>query len=541
MRSHWRSHWRLLAAIACGAALALAFPPYDWWPLLLPAVAGLTLLVRGVALRAAAGLGLVAGLSFFLVLLRWASVIGPDAWVLLALLEASAWLLLGAGLAAVQRLRLWPAWAAAVWVLVEAVRATVPLGGFPWGRLAYGVTDSPLLPWAALGGAAGVSAVVALAAQLLALAALGLRRPGAVRWTIPPAALAVAAALIAGPALVRLPTDGRPVTVAAVQGNVPRVGMDFLGEREAVLKNHVQATARLTAQVRSGRLPAPDLVIWPENSSDIDPFRNPGAARRIDAAVADIGVPVLVGTLVYPPGEAGSDGVETVTTVDNTGIVWDPVRGPGQRYVKRHPVPFGEYVPFRPLLQGVVQRLDRIPVDFASGDRPGVLDLGGTLVGDVICFEVAYDELLRDVVDGGAQLLTVQTNNATYGLTGQPEQQFAISRLRAVEHGRALVVAATSGISGVIAPDGTVLARTGQFEQALVVERVSTRTALTPATRMGRCPELVLSAAGALAVVVGLRRRRRRPTPTTQQPESLPAEASLVRAPSAAPHRGEAL
>jgi apolipoprotein N-acyltransferase len=531
---------RIAGAVACGVGLALAFPPYDVWPLLVLAVAGMSLLVRGTALPAAAGLTMVAGLAFFLVLLRWATVIGSDAWVLLALLEASAWLLLGAGLAAVQRLRFWPAWAAAVWVLVEALRATVPLGGFPWGRLAFGVTGSPLLPWAAIGGAAGLSALVAFLAQLLALAVLGLRRPGAARWTTPLAAVAGAAALVAGAALVPLPTAGRPVTVAAVQGNVPRVGMDFLGEREAVLRNHVQATSRLAAQVRSGRLPAPDLVVWPENSSDIDPFRNPDAGRRIDAAVADIGVPVLVGTLVYPPGEAGADGVEAVTTVENTGVVWDPDRGPGQRYVKRHPVPFGEYVPFRALLQGVVARLDRIPVDFASGDRPGVLELGGTVVGDLICFEVAYDDLLRDVVDGGAELLVVQTNNATYALTGQPEQQFAISRLRAVEHGRTLVVAATSGISGVVAPDGSVLARTEQFVQELVVERVPTRTALTPATRMGRWPELVLAAGGVLAVVAGLRRRRRRAASAATPGDPRLPEPSLVRAPSAAPPEGGA-
>ena len=142
----------------------------------------------------------------------------------------------------------------------------------------------------------------------------------------------------------------------------------------------------------------------------------------------------------------------------NSGVVWDPQTGPGERYVKRHPVPFGEYIPFRAQLSGWIERLDQIPRDFYAGDRPGNLDVGPAAVGDVICFEVAYDGLVRDVVTGGADVLVVQTNNATYNGTGQPQQQMAMSRLRAVEHGRTVLVAATSGISAVVAPDGEVVA-----------------------------------------------------------------------------------
>jgi apolipoprotein N-acyltransferase len=139
-----------------------------------------------------------------------------------------------------------------------------------------------------------------------------------------------------------------------------------------------------------------------------------------------------------------------------------------------------------------------------------VLQVGPAVVGDVICFEVAYDELLRDVVAGGADLLVVQTNNATYGRTSQPEQQLAMSRLRAIEHGRAVVIAATSGISAVIGPDGRVLDRSDDFTADLLVQRVALRGELTVADRVGAAPEWALTGVGLLAVLLGSSHLRRR-------------------------------
>ena len=266
-----------------------------------------------------------------------------------------------------------------------------------------------------------------------------------------------------------------------------------------MLDNHVEATRELAADVRAGRLDAPDLVVWPENSSDIDPFEDPGAYAAIDGAVRDIGVPVLVGAVLQGPGDG----------LSNAGIVWDPETGPGERYVKRHPVPFGEYIPLRPLARRISDSVDLVPRDFVAGDEVGVLDVGPVRLGDVICFEVVYDDLVRDTVRDGGRLLVVQTNNATFGRSPQTEQQLAMSRLRAVEHGRAVVVAATSGISAVVRPDGSLAHRTQVFTRDVSVTEVALGDTSTPATRLGALPELVLSllAAGAVAVAVGIRRR----------------------------------
>ena len=138
------------------------------------------------------------------------------------------------------------------------------------------------------------------------------------------------------------------------------------------------------------------------------------------------------------------------------GIVWDPVTGPGETYDKRHPLPFGEYMPYRSFFRIFSDKVDLLRGTFLPGDVPGNLDVAGVNVGDVICFEVVYDDLVRDVVNGGAQVLVVQTNNATFGYTNETYQQQAMSRVRAVEHGREVLISSTSGVSAVIRPDGTV-------------------------------------------------------------------------------------
>jgi apolipoprotein N-acyltransferase len=333
------------------------------------------------------------------------------------------------------------------------------------------------------------------------LIAYALVAAAARRRLAPALAGAGAVALYSSALLIPLPTDGTDVTVAVVQGNVPRTGMDAFGQREAVLTAHLEATHQLAEDVRAGDVPAPDLVVWPENASDIDPFSDADAFSRITEAVEDVGVPVLTGLVVE---------VDDGARVANQGTVWDPVTGPGESYVKQHLVPFGEYVPLRATLERFISRLDRIPRDFVAGTEPGALEIGPTTVADVICFDVAYDSAVRDAVAAGGEIITVQTNNATYGRTGQVPQQWVISRLRAIEHGRTVLVAATSGISGVVAPDGSVVVETPEFVQEVVVETVSARTGLTWATRLGWWPELLLSLVGLGALVFAVARRRGR-------------------------------
>jgi apolipoprotein N-acyltransferase len=488
---------RLAGAVLAGMLLYLAFPPVGLSWLAPVGVAVLALVCRGQTARRGALLGLTTGLALFLPLVEWtATIAGPAALVALSLLQAAFLALLGALLPGVLRLPAWPVWTAALWVLSEALRSRIPFGGFPWGRLAFSQGDSALTPVAALGGAPLVSFAVALLGGVLAWTLLSLRsRP----VTALAAALAATGAAAGGAALVPVPVSGEPVQVAVVQGNVPRLGLGFNAQRAAVLANHAEATRELAADVRAGRAPRPDLVVWPENASDIDPFEDAAAYDLIERAVRDVGVPVLVGAVLQGPGDG----------VSNTGIVWDPQTGPGERYVKRHPVPFGEYIPFRSLVRRISSKVDLVPRDFVAGNEVGVLDVGPVRVGDVICFEVAYDGLVRDVVTGGGRLLVVQTNNATFGRSGETSQQLAMGRLRAVEHGRAVLVAATSGISAVIAPDGRLVEDAPVFTREVLSAQVPTRSGTTLATRVGAAPELLLSGLAVGAAAVAVRRRER--------------------------------
>nr|WP_206324047.1 apolipoprotein N-acyltransferase [Streptomyces sp. HNM0574] len=519
---------RTLGAVLAGVALALAFPPYGLWPLSLLAVAALALLTRGRRARQGAWTGLAFGWPFFTVLLKWLHVVGWDAVLGLAFLESLFLAALGAALAVTSRLPLWPLWGACLWVAEEWARDRTPFGGFPWGRLAFANTGSPYTPLAALGGAPLVTFAVALTASLLAAFALPGVRAAVTRWRnrrtggeragteaagtprgLRRHAPAAGSLLLAGVVTVAgyavpVPTDAADTArIAVVQGNVEQPGMDFLGRPMKILDNHVDATLDLAEKVKQGKEEQPELVIWPENASDLDPYQWPEARARIDQAARAVGVPILVGALVDHPTKEGY--------VENQGIVWDPKKGPGDSYTKQHPVPFGEYVPFRDQLSKVITRLDRVPRDFWPGDETGVLQTGPARLGDVICFEVAYDEIPRETVNAGARALVVQTNNATYGETGQPEQQLVMSKLRAIEHGRAVVTAAPSGISAVVSPDGKVLQRTEEFTRDVLTAELPLRDEKTLADRVGAAPEWVLAMVGVLscagAWIVGRKRR----------------------------------
>lgn len=491
---------RSLASAVAGALLAVAFPPFGWWPAAIGGVALLAVVVGGRRVRAALGYGLITGLVLFGVVVKWIAVVGTDAWAALVVFTALPVAATAAAMALVMRRRGWPWWIGVVWVAQEAFRDRIPLGGWPWGRLAYSQADAPWLPVASLGGAALLTFAVAACGGWLAWAWIQRSR------AIP--AVAAAGSVAAVPLLASLvplsvsgETDGGPGSqvVAVVQGDVPRTGLGFAaaGERREVLDNHVAQTFALAEAVAAGREPQPAAVIWPENASDLDPFTAPDARAAIDAAAKAIQAPILVGAVITNQ--------EDPQTVLNVGIVWDPQTGPGQIYVKQHPVPFGEYVPLRSVLTRFIGRFDLVPRDFAAGQQPGVLEVGPVLLGDIICFEVAYDDLVRDTVLAGARMLAVQTNNATYTGAGQSEQQLAMARIRSVEHSRTVAVAATNGISAIFLPDGSVTGQLPESTAGWLTADVPLRDSTTWADRLGYWPEVVALLLAVVMCATGLR------------------------------------
>lgn len=509
---------RLVLAASSGLLLVAAFPRYSLWFVAPVAMAGLAGAVRGVRPRIGAAAGLIFGLALFVPSLQWSGVyVGPVPWLALAGAEAGFVAAFGALASLASRLPGWPLWFAALWVGDEAARSRVPLGGFPWTRLAFSQTNGPTVWLAAWGGAPAVSFAVALAGGLFAAAATRFwrtARPGgaAYRWRSLWSAIAVtatAAVVITAPAGARWTAPrsqqapqsrqkaAAAMRVALVQGNIKRAGLVRDSPQE-VLNNHLAATDALLARVRGGTAPRPDLIVWPEDASDLDPLAEPAVAARISALVDSAGIPLVVGAILQGPGPNHRR---------NAMIVWLPHRGPLPGplglYVKQKPVPFGEYIPFRAIARQVTSAVDLVPIDMVAGNRTGLLAAGGTLIGPAICFEVAFDSVLRDSVRAGARLLLVPTNNSTFGRTDESVQQLAMSRLRAIEHDRAVLHVSTVGVSAVIEPDGHELGRTQLFTRDVVEAEVPLIGALTPADRIRAAPELGLSLLGLLAAGCG--------------------------------------
>ncbi|MCX3058768.1 apolipoprotein N-acyltransferase [Streptomyces beihaiensis] len=485
-------------AAAAGLLLYVSFPPRELWWLAPLSYALLGLALHGRRMRAGLGLGLVFGLAYLVPLLSWTGVdVGALPWLALAVAEALIMSLAGLGIAYVSRLPLWPLWASGVWIADEALRARFPFGGFPWGKVAFGQPSGVFLPIASIGGTPLLGFAVVLCGFGLGAVALRLRtvRDGGRidMSTLRDRALAAAAAcavvpVIAGAATAPLVSDAPQAgtaRVALIQGNVPRMGLDFNAQRRAVLDYHVRETMKLAAKIKSGAVKKPDLVLWPENSSDIDPYANQDAYDEITKAAQAVGAPISVGAVVTT-----ADG-----EVHNRLILWNPKTGPGATYDKRHLQPFGEYMPYRGFFRIFSKDVDRAG-NFVPGKKAVVFDMAGTKVGNVTCYEAAFDDVVRDQVDKGAQILAVPSNNATFDRSQMTYQQLAMDRVRAVEHDRAVMVPVTSGVSAVIRPDGSVAQHTGLFEPAMLLANVPRRTSLTLATRAGVWPEVLLTAIG---------------------------------------------
>jgi apolipoprotein N-acyltransferase len=519
-----RLRWALATALAGGVALAAAFPPGGIWPLAAAGPALLAIALSGRSLRASFIVGLVFGIAFFFPLLAWVLNVAWYAWAALA--GASAVIL--AVLAIAQRVLLnlpgWPVAVAGWWVALEALRDRWPWGGFPWGRLAMSQAAAPTRGWAAIGGAPSLTFAVALFGGTLAWVLLtfwpgrGGRpwRPARVprrRTALAGLVLAAAAGLAILPAALPLdpvPANAKTAVVAAIQGNVPRSRAslaDQLSEYQTVTQNHVTATDKLAQAVKAGKLPVPDLVVWPENSTEIDPTVYPPVYDQVASAADAIGTPILVGANLQNPQR-------------NAGLLWLPGTGPEPRYyVKRQLVPFGEYIPFRSLISKITSLTQLQPVNYVPGHANYVFSIGQIRLGDAICYEIGFDGLVRSNVQDGANLLTMQTNDATFerdGQTGETGQQLAMARIRAVEHDRAVVVASTTGYSAIIAPDGHLITSSGIWQQAELEARVPLLSYTTLADRVGPWPEYVIVALTVAALAYAAIRQqagRRRTTP----------------------------
>ncbi|MCI0370095.1 MAG: apolipoprotein N-acyltransferase [candidate division NC10 bacterium] len=465
-----------------GALLASAFPPLDWWPAAFVGLLPLLLATAGQPPARAAWLGFASGIAFALLSIPWIVVTmvryGQMPWwgAVAVLLALSAYLACypAAFTFALSRFPLppaaFPVGAAALWTALEYLR-TYALSGFPWNLLGY--SQLPNLPFAQVAsvtGVYGVSFLLVLATAALAVPFLpGMPRRGAWR-IVGAAALLVGAAHAAGIwALRGTDTAAAPLQVGVVQGNIEQA----FKWSPAALDLTLGKYARLSAEAASGGV---DLVVWPETAAPLLLRQDPARLAQVRALAESLGRPLLVGA----PDRAAGEPVRLL----NSAILLGPDGRLLAKYDKMHLVPFGEYVPLRPLLFFV----DKIATgigEFVPGEARTMFRVPGGTFAASICFEVIFPAEVRAAVAGGAEFLVNITNDAWFGRSAAPAQHLRMAAFRALETRRYLARAANTGISAVVDPYGRVLASTPLFEEAVLVQGVIPRRDLTPYVRFG--------------------------------------------------------
>jgi apolipoprotein N-acyltransferase len=500
---------RLLLAIAGGLSSSLAYPREGLWPVIFVSVIALLLSVRGLTFWRAFGFGYVGGFCFYVSQIEWMShYLGPVPLLALSILEA---FFFGLGMALIAKVWNWLAERprlsllnvqialaiATIWTAREWVSTNLPYGGFPWSRLAMSQSESPLATWVFFGGQPLLTFVVVVISSLALFIAIEIRSVG---WRNRSIYLAgwVMVVLVAVPALTLVPSgaENGSIVVAAVQGNA-NAGLFANTTRGSILRNHIEASKLIEAKANGQKV---DLVVWPENASDINPLADAAAGATISGLVnEEFGVPLILGTIT----ERGGD-------LFNSSLIWRPGVGVTDWYDKKRPVPFAEYVPDRdfwyslaPDLIGMISR------GYTFGTRDGIFELGENKLGVLICFEIAIDDISRELVGSGAQLILSQTNNADFGRSDETFQQVAIAKLRAIETGRAVVNDSTVGVSAIFAPDGRVLDQLPTFEPGVMVARVPLRSSITPAMAIGGGIDLAINAMAVILVFLSTGRAGR--------------------------------
>lgn len=484
-----------------GVLYSLAFPPVGAWPLAFLAPALLLVALRDATPARGFSLGLVYGLTGFGITLSWIMLFGALAWSALTLLAALSVALFGAVFPLLRRSGrpvLTALGAAAAWTAIDWLRGLWPLGGFTWGSL--GVSQVPngiTVRVAVIAGVFGVTFVVAFVAALLAEAASG-GRPLGVRLGF----VGLAAAATFAPFLIPFARPvGRAIDVATIQ-------VDFReGVRQRSREEGDIAVTRLNLDLhRTLKDEPPDLAVWGESSLD------PGSLDILDevrATIADVGVPVLAGSTSADIRAAGRRNV----ALFNQAVVFDRGGEVLDVYRKTHLVPYGEYIPWKPLV-GWISALEQIGYELTPGERLHTLSAPGLpRFAAPICFENSFPALDRELVRQGAEFLVVLTNNASYDETAASAQHLQMSRIRAIEDGRWVVHAAVSGISAFIDPSGRTYQQTELFAPAVIRRTIRASTDRTLSVRLGDWLPIVSLASVVCLAAVPRGRRRPRPDP----------------------------
>jgi len=430
----------LLSALSGGLLSAAYEPVGKWW--VAPIAIAVHMYALSLTQRKVLSVFIFAA-TLNLIVLHWSSTfVGSVPWLILALGLAVFYLPLS--LVSRWGMSSYPL----IYILLEEVRNRFPFGGFGWVRIAYTQADAPYSKIAAIGGASALSALTVVLGLILFHAVNK-------KWS----KIAVLPFLFL---FIPINVSAFATTnVLMIQGNVPQMGLDFNSRAKAVFNNHFERTqSELKANSNV------DFVLWPENSVDVDPFQNKDVKQALDS----IQKPLIIGAIV-----------EKGDSILNTSILWGGELPP--TYVKQHLTPFGEYIPLRSLASAISPYTDRVK-DFESGNGQVFFSVKEAVIAPVICFELVDDELLHKAAVS-SNILAVQTNSATFGMSAESAQQLEMTRVRAIEHGRNIVSVSTTGYSAIIDSKGKVLQKTSMGTADSIRAEVSLINGTTPRDAAG--------------------------------------------------------
>ena len=436
---------RYLLALFFGALTSLSFEPFGFWPLAFIGLAGWFSLLSRNQLKSRIYISYLFGAGLLLINQHWTGIyVGNVPWLILCLSQALIFMVPAFFVSKGSKFNHYLF--ALSYVLTELLLRTVPFTGFGWTRLSFTQVDSPLAGIYPIGGVALVALVLGLISSArkfrsLVIAAL----LPAVCWFIP----------------ANVQTQ-EPISIALVQGGVVNLGLDFNSKPQEVFKRHLDQSL---SSIRSNEV---DLVIWPENSVDVDVNTNPQVNESIKNLSMTLNTPILIGAVT-----------KSMAGPKNQSILYNSDKG--QIYTKRYLTPFGEYLPLRYVAEKVSQYAAQI-TDFSAGEQNVVFDVNSRKFNTLICYELINDSFVSESTN---DFLVVQTNNATFGNTNQLDQQHNIARVRALESARDIAYVSTTGTTSFISSQGKILSSLDKFKPATLKGQINTSQGLTYRQSLG--------------------------------------------------------
>jgi len=456
-----------LYSFLSGLLLSAAFKPIGLWFAAPLAIALLIYTINnsGKFFRSFA----IFAFTFNAAALIWSNkYVGVTPWIALVLLQTVYYLPLGL----LKRIgEYWYFFLPVAFVALEELRARFPFGGFGWLRIGFSQVDAPYARLASIGGVS----LLSLATLLLGVATFQLAKRGS-GITLPTIAIALT---LSGIFVLPNNSPRQTFQVLAVQGSVPKLGLDFNERATEVFYRHLTTTEKA---LREGK--KPDLILWPENSVDVDPFNNLKVGTAINSLVDKAEIPLIIGAVLRSNGQ-----------LQNASILWEPNIGATTRYIKRHLTPFGEVMPLRSLLTFFSDLPNQVE-DFSPGESAVIHKVGQANIAPIICFELIDDRLIQSSANQ-SNLFVVQTNSATFANTSESAQQLAITRIRSIEHARYSVSVSTVGLSAIVDTNGIVLKSTKENVAASINSTVALNATRTIYDRLGEF-------AWVLVILVGL-------------------------------------